>query len=1015
MKHPKKHVLTHFFSPAASLVLSQAAPFLRSFDAASVAFNKLKKDIEHESAIDGTSQDHGRSLDSVAGAIELKNVSFAFPSRPDKPVLRDVSLVCPAGQTTAIVGLSGSGKSTIAGLVARLYDANDGTITLDGFDVKDLNVRSVRSFISLVQQEPCLLDQSILENVALGLYNSPNHTHLRATLESDVLGKVAAAVRDGKDLTTAAQAEGEQVREIVELVLSATALADANVFIERQPQGYGTVVGSKGDLMSGGQKQRISIARALVKDPRILILDEATASLDSASESRIQQSLEKVSIGRTVITIAHRLSTIKAADNIIVMRQGKLVEQGKHTELIESNGAYAELVRLQNLNVNGKQHDEQEIQRASLSTASVEAGDLEKTHDIDVLVAPASEEKDQVAATKDSKKPEEQRTLSSTFASLASLFRPYTFAIIIAVVGAVIIGGTYCASAVIFGNVVGKLSGCNTPDAIRAAGHLFGLLFFMLAIVEFLANFLSWSIFGWVAEQVIFKIRVLSLRTILEQDLEWHESGSRNPSLLLSLLTKDSTALGGLTGSVICTILSTLVSLVATITLTHIIAWKIALVCLSVVPLLLAAGFMRVTTLAKFEERHLEAFANSNAITVEAVNSIKTIMTLSLEPEVLGRYKRSLQAPMREVTKQSAWANLWLAVGYGLSNFLYALAYWWGSKRIIAGDYTQTQFFIVQLALLVSSQLWGQMFALAPDISGAISASRRLFALLDQSQNPVKLSAPLTLPWNDVEATALPREKSAAGPAGGSKIVFNHVRFSYPARPDTRILHDLNLTIQPGQFAALVGPSGAGKSTIVSLVERLYRPESGSIEIDGHDISYGDGSFRDNIAYVPQQSVIFEGSIRFNLLLGAKPGITPSQEEIEEACKLANIHETILTLPEGYDTSCGPNGDRLSGGQKQRLAIARALIRKPKLLLLDESTSALDAESERLLQDGLEKATAKSGFTVIAIAHRLYTIRRADVIFLIEEGVCTDRGTHAQLVERNESYRVNALSQVIDH
>jgi ABC-type multidrug transport system fused ATPase/permease subunit len=362
---------------------------------------------------------------------------------------------------------------------------------------------------------------------------------------------------------------------------------------------------------------------------------------------------------------------------------------------------------------------------------------------------------------------------------------------------------------------------------------------------------------------------------------------------------------------------------------------------------------------------------------------------------------------MRQIAKQSAWANLWLAVGYGLSNFLYALAYWWGSTRIIAGEYTQTQFFIVQLALLVSSQLWGQAFALAPDVSRALSATRRLLNVLELGSTK-SLSASLTPAW-DVEATPSPSEKA---PAGGASITFKQVQFSYPARPDTRVLHGLDMHIRPGQFAALVGPSGAGKSTIISLVERLYIPSSGTVEINGRDIAQSDISFRHSIAYVPQQSVIFNGTVRFNLTLGARPGQQPSQADLEEACKLANIHDTIIAMPDGYDSDCGPNGDRLSGGQKQRLAIARALVRKPQILLLDESTSALDAESERLLQDGLEKATRH--MTVVAIAHRLYTIRKADVIFLIEEGRCVDQGTHAQLVQRSESYRVNALSQAVD-
>ncbi|KAF1994958.1 P-loop containing nucleoside triphosphate hydrolase protein [Amniculicola lignicola CBS 123094] len=231
--------------------------------------------------------------------------------------------------------------------------------------------------------------------------------------------------------------------------------------------------------------------------------------------------------------------------------------------------------------------------------------------------------------------------------------------------------------------------------------------------------------------------------------------------------------------------------------------------------------------------------------------------------------------------------------------------------------------------------------------------------------------------------------------------------------PNIPVLSSLSLSIQPGQFCALVGPSGAGKSTVLTLLERFYTPISGSISINGFNIAHHSTSFRDDIAYVPQENVLFHGSIRFNLTLGARPGYNPTDDEIEEACKIANIHDTIISLPRGYNTECGANGSQLSGGQRQRLSIARALVRKPKLLLLDESTSALDAESERALELGLERAVKGHGVTVIAIAHRLRTIARADIIFLVEAGMVVDKGRHEELVQRSESYRVNALHQML--
>ncbi|PGH13035.1 hypothetical protein AJ79_03872 [Helicocarpus griseus UAMH5409] len=999
----------------ASLILSQVAPFVQVFDAAGVAFEKLEKDINRESKIDGTAEDVGMTLPDASGNVELKNVSFAFPSRPDKTVLQGVSISCPAGKHTAIVGLSGSGKSTVAGLITRLYDPADGEVYFDGHDIKELNVRFLRSNLSLVQQEPSLLDRSILENIALGLINSPAHAHLTSTLIGHRLSDVAAAVRDGQDLMKAAETQGPEVTEIAELVKKAAVFADASVFIERLKDGYGTLVGSSGNLISGGQKQRISIARALVKGPKLLILDEATAALDSTSQQRVQSAIEEVVKGRTLITIAHRLSTIKNADNIIVMNQGKVVEQGTHSDLIERDGAYAGLVRLQNLNV---RPEEGEVSNGSLTTNDSVDNIAEKAADSTPLVEESLDEKRPLETSTEERGSDDlnaKRSAWSTLRTLSPMFRPYILFLLLALTGAVVVGGTYSASAVIFGNTVGELSPCETPDSIRSAGNFYGLMFFILAIIEFFANLASWSAFGWIAEKITYKVRVLSFRALMEQDLQWHQSDGRSPTVLLSLITQDGNALSGLTGSVVGTIIAILVNLVAAIALSHAIAWKIALVCLAVVPLMIGAGVMRVMTMVKFEARHQASFAKSLGITVEAVNSINTVSALSLEHEILKTYRRSLKGPVKEIAQQSAYANLWLAIAYGLSNFLYALAYWWGAKRIIAKDYSQTQFFIVLLALLVSAQLWGQMFTLAPDVSRAFTALARIMNLLDLGSTK-KLSGsiqPLKQGSGDVEAIADVEEKRPDSSQGGVSVSFNDVRFSYPARLDVPVLHGLNLQIKPGQFAALVGPSGAGKSTIISLIERLYTPSSGSVNIGGQDISKREGvSFRDNIALVPQDSVLFDGTIRFNVALGARPGHTPSDADIEEACRLANIHDTIVSLPEGYDTNCGPSGNQLSGGQKQRLAIARALIRKPQLLLLDESTSALDAESERLLQAGLEKAT--QGITVIAIAHRLYTIRKADVIFLIEDGRCTDKGTHAELAERSESYKINALHQAFE-
>lgn len=987
--------------------------------------------MDRQSLINGTNSS-GLRLLKAQGGFEFKNVSFKYPARPEVTVLDGINLSIPPNKHTAIVGLSGSGKSTIAGLVTRLYDATEGQILFDGNDVREINVRDLRGFLSLVQQEPSLLNRSLLENIAHGLINSSDFrfSHLKETLLSSELAELAREVREGMDLNSAAEQRGADIAEIVRLVQHAAVLADADTFINALQYGYGTIVGSSGRLISGGQKQRVSLARALVKDPAVLIMDEATASLDSQSEQRIQRAIKNIANGRTMITIAHRLSTITTADNIVVMQKGHILEQGSHSELMAKNGAYADLVKLQTLGSSSQNEKsaKSEIDEVSDLTSltytdneasSVSNNDSEKA-EANVISTTEDPVTDSPSADGEEELETPSKSLWALVRGYAPAVRPHLLIVLLALLGSSIVGGAFSGEAVIFGNTVGSLNPCKSPSSIDASGNFFGLMFFILGIIEFFANMVSWSGFGWVSEKMVYTARVLSFRSLFEQDLEWHQSKGRTPALLLSYITSDGNALAGLSGSVIGSLLSITINLIAAIILTHIIAWRIALVCLSLVPLLLGAGLMELRVLGKFEERHENAYTTSVDIGVEAITSIKTIASLSLEEETLSTYRKSLKGPRKETLRVTLEASLWQAMTYFLGNCVNALAYWWGAKQIIAGNYTQTQFLIVVFSLLVSALLWSQMFALAPELSNARAAMARILGLIqlgsDKMQGHVS-DYSLTLPSSggdlkekDVEAITTTSSRPSGSQA--ASVQLRDVHFSYPARTDIKVLNGLSVDIRPGKFCALVGPSGAGKSTIISLVERLYAPQSGSILIDGADVSKTrDVTFRDTIALVPQESVLFEGSIEFNIGLGAKPGQEATLDEIIEACKLANIHDTIAALPNGYQTLCGPNGSQFSGGQKQRLSIARALVRKPRLLILDESTSALDAESEKLLQDGLEKAAR--GITVIAIAHRLHTIRKADIIFLIEAGKCVDHGSHEELLERSESYRLNVMHQTV--
>lgn len=344
----------------------------------------------------------------------------------------------------------------------------------------------------------------------------------------------------------ATETAGAETAEIVRLVQHAAELADVATFIERLEHGFATLVGSSGSLVSGGQKQRIALARALVRDPRILVLDEATAALDSASEQRIQAAIDRASEGRTVISIAHRLSTIRNASKIVVMKKGDIIEQGTHEELINLEGSYADMIRLQT--VKATDDGASNTSRTSFDGSSVD----EITNEKQALAAEEGHVTSTMATkTAQASTPESGIVAGSSLKTMAPLIRPYLLLLVLAFFAALIVGGQYSGSGLLFGNIMGTMSPCNPPDYIRSRGELLSGLWFMLACIEFLANFTSWAVFGLISERLIYKVRNISLHTLLQQPLQWHESESRSPSMLLEYITKDGNSLAGFSGSMI--------------------------------------------------------------------------------------------------------------------------------------------------------------------------------------------------------------------------------------------------------------------------------------------------------------------------------------------------------------------------------------------------------------------------------------------------------------------------------
>ncbi|KAJ5133203.1 hypothetical protein N7526_004568 [Penicillium atrosanguineum] len=1015
----------------ATFIFSQVSPYMHVFSAATSASGRFLEVIQRDSNIDGTSSEGERNANLEDHDIYFKEVHFKYPARPETPILQGLSFSIPAKQHTAIVGPSGGGKSTIVALLERFYDPLEGKIFIGEQDIQNVNLASLRGQMGFVQQESQLMNRSILENIAYGLVGSVRHKHLAEVILNMSLTAFVAKVQSGCSEEQALADCDVRIAEVVQLAKAAAERANALGFIQALEFRISSQVGMAGGQLSGGQRQRIALATALVREPKMLILDEATAALDSMSEQLIQSALLNLSETTTIVSIAHRLATVKDADQIVVIQNGQLVERGSPQMLLKRGGAYATMISQQK--VNNANNDlsismSVDTEGNSISTdpnqIRTKEMTLEGKRNAILDSENVSAEKEMESTTFPSKT-EDATSISNWLAakSCFAFIRPNVLLIVLGLFMSVIIGASYSSNAILFGNTVGGLSPCKSTANIRHSGNLYGLMFFVVGLVECFANVIGGCAYGWAADQVLYRTRVASLRSLLSQNITWHSSEGRSPGTLVAYITGDASALSGITGTTIGLLLTTAVNLLAGVVISFVVAWKISIVLVPTIPILLFAGVMKLRTQSQFAERHKKTFSKATEITVEALGNLRFVTGFSLEHQLFKEFLESMQKPYQDTNEAIAWGNFWLASAFSVSNLISALAYWWGSKQIASGLYPQTQFFIVLPALLFSTQSCGQMLALAPDLSKAGKATSRIVDLVNtnsaeetlENNKYLRFSKTEMALVSDVEANGHPVSTSTRNKyvCSGVSAALHQVKFSYPSSPDIPALKGMSITFKPGGYYALVGPSGSGKSTIFSMLERFYYPSSGSIFINDQNITrIVSTDFRDGIALVPQENALFEGTVAFNIALGARPGYKPTQAEIEEACKLAHIHDVITALPDKYETLCTRDGKQFSGGQRQHLSIARALVRGPSLLLLDESTSALDGESEQKIQDALSGFAGK--MTVIAIAHRLRTIYRADQIFLIKDGCCVDHGTHSQLVERSEMYREAVRHQSFD-
>lgn len=905
-----------------------------------------------------------------SGGVELERVTFAHPGA--HPVLQDISLRLSPGERLGIVGSSGSGKTTLALLMARFYDPVSGQVRVDGVDARDCTLESLRSQVGFVFEESFLFSSSVRDNIAIG--------------------KAGASAAEVERAARAAQAHD---------------------FITALPNGYDTRVGERGSLLSGGQRQRIALARAILANPRILILDDATSALDALTEEAVHRALGELMQERTTVIIAHRQSTLRLATRIVVLDGGRIVAQGTNAELLASSALYRQLLAGPDLEaaaaVDGPRCEQEEggldpaawpahvarsgvaraasvaseLGLASVSSVGAGAGGGGGQRDLGggraAFVSETPELSRRVAALPALEGEPEVDLAALTAArgrfSLRSLLSMFRGSLLLGLGLVVVDALTTLAAPYLIGHGVDEAVMTHSVSQLLWVATLF----LAIQLLSWLNSSAMMFQTARTAERLLFALRARTFAHLQWISLDYYdrELGGR----IMTRMTTDIEAFAQLLQQGLLTAMVSALTCAGVFAVLFTLDPELTLAVVLILPLLVAGTvlFRRLSSQAYLQARERVSAVNANL--QESLAGMRVTQAWRQEAASLERFSR-LSTGYRDARLRSMQLlALYFPYLQVLSVVGKAITLGLGASRVASGD--------LSAGLLIAFLLYLDQF---------FTPLQQLSMVFDQwIQARVSLARirELLATRTGTPEPLVPRDPGRI--SGGLR--FENVRFSYgPGAPEA--LRGVSLEIKPGEVVALVGTTGAGKSTFVKLAARFYDATQGRVSIDGvplRDVSLP--AFRRQLGYVPQEPFLFSGTIRSNIAYGRPEA---SDYDVERAARAVGAHAFIAALPQGYLTPIASSAHGLSAGQRQLLCLARAELVNPALLILDEATSNLDLSTEAELQRAMRRLA--QGRTTLLIAHRLQTARAADRIVVVENGLLVEQGSHRELTAAGGRY-----------